>query len=145
MSNRVPIMVNAKMLKIASVRLVTKTKSWQKVSSFSWGVREIYRETNQSCDVVDSSGSATDVAFSNSTERVFEVAVEYLRTMGYKFIAPKHIVIGLLTVDDGSAGRVLQKLGANLNELAYVAVSSIVGFGFRYMHLASLIRCWRRE
>ncbi|KAJ0822058.1 hypothetical protein HanPSC8_Chr16g0727541 [Helianthus annuus] len=100
------------------VWLVTKTKSWQKVSSFSWGVREIYRETNQSCDVVDSSGSATDVAFSNSTERVFEVAVEYLRTMG---------------------------LGANLNELAYVAVSSIVGFGFRYMHLASLIRCWRRE
>uniref|UniRef100_A0A251UPL6 Uncharacterized protein n=1 Tax=Helianthus annuus TaxID=4232 RepID=A0A251UPL6_HELAN len=55
-----------------------------KVSSFSWGVREIYRETNQSGDVVDSSGSATDVAFSNSTERVFEVAVEYLRTMGYK-------------------------------------------------------------
>ncbi|KAJ0954019.1 putative Clp, repeat (R) domain, Clp domain superfamily protein [Helianthus annuus] len=90
-------------------RLVTKTKSWQKVSSFSWGVREIYRETNQSGDVVDSSGSATDVAFSNSTERVFEVAVEYLRTMGYKFIAPEHIAIGLLTVDDGSAGRVLQK------------------------------------
>uniref|UniRef100_A0A251U7U8 Uncharacterized protein n=2 Tax=Helianthus annuus TaxID=4232 RepID=A0A251U7U8_HELAN len=63
-------------------RLVTKMKSWQKVSSFSWGVREIYRETNQSGDIVDSSGSVTDVSFSNSTKRVFEVAVEYSRTMG---------------------------------------------------------------
>ncbi|KAL4584651.1 hypothetical protein LXL04_009257 [Taraxacum kok-saghyz] len=71
--------------------------------------------------------SATDVSFSNSTKRVFEAAVEYSRTMGYKFIAPEHIAIGLLTVDDGSAGRVLQKLGADLNQLADVAVSRLQG------------------
>ncbi|GJZ93435.1 chaperone protein ClpD, chloroplastic isoform X2 [Tanacetum coccineum] len=75
----------------------------------------------------EGSGSATDVSFSSSTKRVFEAAVEYSRSMGYKFIAPEHIAIGLLTVDDGSAGQVLQKLGANLNQLADVAVSRLQG------------------
>lgn len=73
------------------------------------------------------STSATDVSFSDSTKRVFEAAVEYSRTMGYKFIAPEHIAIGLLTVDDGSAGRVLKKLGADMNHLADVAVSRLQG------------------
>ncbi|KAK2976623.1 hypothetical protein RJ640_021425 [Escallonia rubra] len=71
--------------------------------------------------------SATDVAFSISTKRVFEAAVEYSRTMGYQFIAPEHIAIGLFTVDDGSAGRVLKRLGANVNHLAAVAVSRLQG------------------
>ncbi|KAI3727125.1 hypothetical protein L1987_66934 [Smallanthus sonchifolius] len=91
-------------------------------------VRSIWDdEDDDKKDGVDTSSSATDVAFSNSTKRVFEAAVEYSRTMGYKFIAPEHIAIGLLTVDDGSAGRVLQKLGANLNQLADVAVSRLQG------------------
>ncbi|XP_055825306.1 chaperone protein ClpD, chloroplastic isoform X2 [Solanum dulcamara] len=71
--------------------------------------------------------SATDVAFSSSTKRVFEAAVEYSRTMGYNFIAPEHIAIGLFTVDDGSAGRVLKRLGANVNRLAAEAVSRLQG------------------
>ncbi|CDP16583.1 unnamed protein product [Coffea canephora] len=53
--------------------------------------------------------SATDVPFSLSTKRVFEAAVEYSRTMGYNYIAPKQIAVGLFTVDDGSAGRVLKR------------------------------------
>ncbi|XP_076893620.1 chaperone protein ClpD, chloroplastic-like [Bidens hawaiensis] len=91
-------------------------------------VRSIWNDgdgDNKGVDVL--SGSATDVAFSSSTKRVFEAAVEYSRTMGYKFIAPEHIAIGLLTVDDGGASRVLEKLGANLNELADVAVSRLQG------------------
>ncbi|GJX21829.1 hypothetical protein Tco_0226274 [Tanacetum coccineum] len=32
-------------------------------------------------------------------------------SIGYKFVAPEDIVIGLLTIDDGSAGQVLQKCG----------------------------------
>ncbi|XP_059291601.1 chaperone protein ClpD, chloroplastic isoform X2 [Lycium ferocissimum] len=71
--------------------------------------------------------SATDVAFSSSTKRVFEAAVEYSRTMGYNFIAPEHIAIGLFTVDDGSAGRVLKRLGVNINRLAAEAVSRLQG------------------
>lgn len=71
--------------------------------------------------------SATDVPFSISTKRVFEAAVEYSRTMGYNFIAPEHIAIGLFTVDDGSASRVLKRLGADVNHLAAVAISRLEG------------------
>lgn len=53
--------------------------------------------------------SATRIPFSISTKRVFEAAVEYSRTMGHNFIAPEHIAIGLFTVDDGSAARVLKR------------------------------------
>ncbi|XP_028058372.1 LOW QUALITY PROTEIN: chaperone protein ClpD, chloroplastic-like [Camellia sinensis] len=71
--------------------------------------------------------SATDVPFSTGAKRVFEAAVEYSRTMGYNFIAPEHIAIGLFTVDDGNAGRVLKRLGANVDHLATVAVSRLQG------------------
>lgn len=54
-------------------------------------------------------GQATDVPFSVSTKRVFDAAVEYSRSMRCNFVAPEHIAIGLLTVDDGSAGQVLRR------------------------------------
>lgn len=53
--------------------------------------------------------SAAKMPFSISTKRVFEAAVEYSRSRGYNFIAPEHIALGLFTVDDGSAGRVLKR------------------------------------
>ncbi|KAI3759577.1 hypothetical protein L6452_07485 [Arctium lappa] len=90
-------------------------------------VRSIWDDDEGGLGVAGSSTSATDVSFSNSVKRVFEAAVEYSRTMGYKFIAPEHIAIGLLTVDDGSAGRVLKKLGVDMNQLADVAVSRLQG------------------
>ncbi|KAH6758632.1 Clp ATPase [Perilla frutescens var. frutescens] len=94
-------------------------------------VQSLWQEDNQS----DGNGeglqqtetSATDVPFSSSTKRVFEAAVEYSRTMGYNFIAPEHIAIGLFTVDDGNASRVLKRLGVNVNHLATVAVSRLQG------------------
>jgi ATP-dependent Clp protease ATP-binding subunit ClpC len=49
------------------------------------------------------------VPFSINTKRVFEVAVEYSRAMGHNFIAPEHIAIGLFTVEDGNADRVLKR------------------------------------
>lgn len=73
------------------------------------------------------SSSPAHVPFSISTKRVFEAAVEYSRTMGHNFIAPEHIAVGLFTVDDGSASRVLKRLGANLNDLADTAVSRLQG------------------
>ncbi|XVF08555.1 hypothetical protein REPUB_Repub07fG0013300 [Reevesia pubescens] len=71
--------------------------------------------------------SSTYVPFSVSTKRVFEAAVEYSKTMGYNFIAPEHIAIGLFTIDDGSAGRVLKRLGANVNHLAAAALTRLQG------------------
>ncbi|KAK6147933.1 hypothetical protein DH2020_018845 [Rehmannia glutinosa] len=79
-------------------------------------VQSLWQEDNQNDgngeSLQQSETSATDVPFSTSTKRVFEAAVEYSRTMGtmgYNFIAPEHIAIGLFTVDDGSANRVLKR------------------------------------
>ncbi|XP_058226565.1 chaperone protein ClpD, chloroplastic-like isoform X2 [Rhododendron vialii] len=71
--------------------------------------------------------AATDVAFDASTKRVFEAAVEYSRGMGHSFIAPEHVAVGLFTVDDGGAGRVLERLGADPDHLAAVAVLRLQG------------------
>ncbi|XP_047316906.1 chaperone protein ClpD, chloroplastic isoform X2 [Impatiens glandulifera] len=91
-------------------------------------VRSIWHEEGvDDQNQVAKTASATDVPFSVSTKRVFDAAVEYSRTMGYNFIAPEHIAIGLFTVDDGNAGRVLKKLGVNTNYLAAVAISRLQG------------------
>ncbi|KAF6163771.1 hypothetical protein GIB67_012130 [Kingdonia uniflora] len=71
--------------------------------------------------------SATDIPFSISTKRVFDAAIEYSRTTGCNFIAPEHLSIALFTVDDGSAARVLKRLGVDINHLAAVAVSRLKG------------------
>ncbi|XP_068665263.1 chaperone protein ClpD, chloroplastic-like [Aristolochia californica] len=94
--------------------------------------REAVRSIWQDDDSASPSGrsgvpSATDIPFSSSSKRVFDAAVEYSRSMGYNFIAPEHISIGLFTVDDGSAGRVLERLGANMDHLASIAVSRLHG------------------
>ncbi|CAH2070421.1 unnamed protein product [Thlaspi arvense] len=70
---------------------------------------------------------STDMPFSISTKRVFEAAVEYSRTLECQYIAPEHIAVGLFTVDDGSAGRVLKRLGANLNLLTAAALTRLKG------------------
>ncbi|GLT39895.1 hypothetical protein SLA2020_140610 [Shorea laevis] len=98
-------------------------------------VRSIWHENHGTGDNSDSGSvkqegsisSSSDVPFSISTKRVFEAAVEYSRTMGYNFIAPEHITIGLFTVDDGSAGRVLKRLGANVDDLIALAVTRLHG------------------
>ncbi|KAF1865006.1 hypothetical protein Lal_00004379 [Lupinus albus] len=53
--------------------------------------------------------SATHIPFSISSKRVFEAAVEYSKSLGHKFIAPEHILVALVKVDDGSATRVLYR------------------------------------
>lgn len=95
-------------------------------------VVSIWHSTNnQDTDVAAAQGkpfsSAAKMPFSISTKRVFEAAVEYSRSRGYNFIAPEHIALGLFTVDDGSAGRVLKRLGVDVNHLAAVAVSRLQG------------------
>ncbi|KAL8464473.1 hypothetical protein ACS0TY_034120 [Phlomoides rotata] len=94
-------------------------------------VRILWQEEDgnggESLQQQQSETSATDVPFSSSTKRVFEAAVEYSKTMGYNFIAPEHIAIGLFTVDDGSADRVFKRLGVSVNHLAAMAVSRLQG------------------
>ncbi|KAH7522519.1 hypothetical protein FEM48_Zijuj07G0147100 [Ziziphus jujuba var. spinosa] len=94
-------------------------------------VRSIWNDQTTAGVRVDDSDarlvSTADVSFSISTKRVLEAALEYSRTRGYNFIAPEHIALGLFTADDGSAARVLGRLGANINQLAAVAVSRLQG------------------
>ncbi|KAJ3675830.1 hypothetical protein LUZ60_004872 [Juncus effusus] len=71
------------------------------------------------------SALASDVSFSVSSKRVFEEAVKFSRNMGCNFIAPEHISLGLFTADDGSATQVLKSLGADLNQLASVALERL--------------------
>lgn len=87
-----------------------------KIDEAREAVRSIWQSSNDDSGEGEALGkqggsivSSTDVPFSISTKRVFDAAVEYSRTMGYNFIAPEHIAIGLLTVDDGSAGQVLKR------------------------------------
>ncbi|KAK7316873.1 hypothetical protein RJT34_00645 [Clitoria ternatea] len=73
----------------------------------------------------DNKASASHVPFSISAKRVFEAAVEYSKSLGHKFIAPEHILVALVKVDDGSTSRVLYRLGTNANQLAAVAFSRL--------------------
>ncbi|KAF8110399.1 hypothetical protein N665_0084s0009 [Sinapis alba] len=70
---------------------------------------------------------STNMPFSISTKRVFEAAVEYSRTLDCQYIAPEHIAVGLFTVDDSSARRVLKRLGANMNLLTAAALTRLKG------------------
>lgn len=71
--------------------------------------REVVRSIWKDHGAGPSVASAAEIPFSISSQRVFEAAVEYSRSLGYNFIGPEHISIGLFTVDDGSAGRVLER------------------------------------
>lgn len=77
-------------------------------------VRSIWHQNGSARDDGDgydesSYVSATHVPFSISSKRVFEAAVEYSKSLGHKFIAPEHIAVALVKVDDGSATRVLYR------------------------------------
>lgn len=90
-------------------------------------VRDIWnRRIPAEDEVQDSdSGAAVQLPFSISTKRVLEAAVEYSRTRGHNFISPEHIALGLFSADDGSASRVIQRLGEKVNQLAAVAVARL--------------------
>ncbi|KAK7350753.1 hypothetical protein VNO77_09679 [Canavalia gladiata] len=94
-------------------------------------VRSIWRQNDWSSSASrggvddDNKTAATHVPFSISAKRVFEAAVEYSRSLGHKFIAPEHIAVALVKADDGSASRVLYRLGTNGNQLAVVAFSRL--------------------
>lgn len=74
---------------------------WDKANSDDSGLSESSSSNSYS--------RSTDMPFSISTKRVFEAAVEYSRTLECQYIAPEHIAVGLFTVDDGSAGKVLKR------------------------------------
>lgn len=74
----------------------------------------------------DDKRSATQVPFSVNAKRVFEAAVEYSKSLGHKFVAPEHITVGLVKVDDGSVSRVLYRY----NSIPWIYCPEIFCYGW---------------
>ncbi|CAK9874897.1 unnamed protein product [Sphagnum jensenii] len=72
-------------------------------------------------------GPATEVPFSHGSKRVFEAALEHSKKMGHNYIAPEHVAIALLSVDDGGASKVLDRLGVKKDKLRTEAVAKLQG------------------
>ncbi|KAH7289661.1 hypothetical protein KP509_30G013400 [Ceratopteris richardii] len=84
--------------------------------------------TEQTSTTVPDNKPATDVPFSAGSKRVFEVALESSKTMGHNYIAPEHIALALLAVDeDGPASKVLERLGLKREKLQTEALSRLQG------------------
>ncbi|XP_040997591.1 chaperone protein ClpD, chloroplastic isoform X2 [Juglans microcarpa x Juglans regia] len=85
----------------------------------------IWHHPHQDPADTNSTIAIASLPFSISTKRVFEAAVHHSRISSHHFIAPEHISIALFTLDDGSAARVITSLGANIKQLAAVALSKL--------------------
>ncbi|KAG6551592.1 hypothetical protein Mapa_006669 [Marchantia paleacea] len=70
---------------------------------------------------------ATEVPFSHGSKRVFEAALEHSKQMGHNYIAPEHIAIALLAVDDGGASLVIDRLGLSKDKLHSEAATRLQG------------------
>lgn len=86
---------------------------WHRNSSARGGVND------------DHKTSATQVPFSVNAKRVFEAAVEYSKSLGHKFVAPEHITVGLVKVDDGSVSRILYRY----NSISWIYCPRILCYG----------------
>ncbi|CAM6088346.1 unnamed protein product [Calypogeia fissa] len=70
---------------------------------------------------------ATEVPFSRGSKRVFEAALEHSKQMGHNYIAPEHIALALLAVDDGGASMVIDRLGLSKDKLHSEAANRLQG------------------
>jgi ATP-dependent Clp protease ATP-binding subunit ClpC len=57
------------------------------------------------------------IPFTPPAKNVLEHALRESRLLGHTYIGTEHILLGLLSVGEGEAGRVLTGLGADLNEV----------------------------
>eukprot|EP00850_Spirogloea_muscicola_P004076 SM000017S02816 [mRNA] locus=s17:439366:444207:- [translate_table: standard] len=71
--------------------------------------------------------SAAEVPFSTGSKRVFEAALDESRKMGHNYIAPEHIAIGLLIVDDGGASQLMDRLNFSKDKLHAEAIAKLKG------------------
>eukprot|EP00899_Mesostigma_viride_P017318 jgi/Mesvir1/25588/Mv01816-RA.1 len=68
----------------------------------------------------------SDVPFSIECKRVFEIALEESRRLGHNYIAPEHLFLALMIVDDGSVAKVLDSLNVNVEEMQREALAALV-------------------
>ncbi len=63
--------------------------------------------------------------FTEKAERVLDISLATAREMGHTYVGSEHILLGLLSVTDSVACRVLSSHGVNLSEIKALVVSSI--------------------
>jgi hypothetical protein len=64
--------------------------------------------------------AATDMTLTSSAKHVIDLAFAESRALDNDYIGTEHLLLGLLAEGDGLAGRVLSKLGANLDGIRVV-------------------------
>lgn len=70
---------------------------------------------------------ASEVPFSAGSRRVFEAALDESRKMGHNYIAPEHIAVAILLVEDGGASKVIDRLGLRKDKLHTEAITRLQG------------------
>ncbi|KAB1227707.1 Chaperone protein ClpD, chloroplastic [Morella rubra] len=90
-------------------------------------VLTIWHHSHQNPTKTTSTSTNASLPFSVSTKRIFEAAAHHATTMSHQFVSPEHISVALFTLNDGSAARVLIRLGAHIDQLAALALSGLEG------------------
>lgn len=60
---------------------------------------------------------AVEIPFTPRAKRVLELSWDEARQLGHNFIAPEHLMLGLLREGEGVAGRILSDEGINTQRL----------------------------
>ncbi|KAG6410431.1 hypothetical protein SASPL_128491 [Salvia splendens] len=60
---------------------------------------------------------AVEIPFTPRAKRVLELSLEEARQLGHNYIAPEHLLLALLREGEGVSARVLEALGADINNI----------------------------
>eukprot|EP00897_Mesotaenium_endlicherianum_P002931 jgi/Mesen1/2666/ME000167S01816 len=86
-----------------------------------------YLEDQEVSSMAGSEKPASEVPFSSGSKLVFEVALEESRKMGHNYIAPEHLAIAVLAVEEGGAAKIVDRLGLRKDKLHEEAISRLKG------------------
>lgn len=73
------------------------------------------------------SGDATPTAYGPTAAAALELAVTEALTLGHNYVGCEHLLIGLVTEPDGTAGEVLRTLGADARSTRQAVVAALSG------------------
>lgn len=68
-----------------------------------------------------------EIPLTPRTKRLVEISKNEARALGHNYIAPEHILLGIISETEGVAGMIIQKLGVDFNKLRTEILNSING------------------
>jgi ATP-dependent Clp protease ATP-binding subunit ClpC len=75
----------------------------------------------------DSGTGIKDIPLTPRTKRLVEVAKIEARELGHSYVAPEHLLLGIIRESEGVAGMIIQKLGVELSKLRNELLNNISG------------------